>query len=282
MNRSVNLLICLAILVGGIAVEAPADDAPSGTTVKPCCEGSETRSAKVGTASAECLQVLLYDDSTWAYWQADLYADSDCNAAPVEDYIWTPSGMSAPQYCDGTPGCMSFMSTEGCPVLKKPLPKGKNYIDVLDKLVHYPGLADDKTWNPKDALTDLGELRATFVKVKNAEGQYFAVRLSAGIAEMEKIKFPAGAFPSRPKSPNRKILIGFEAEMDRADIEKLNEALPIPWKRYEDCTTVFILNVANSSYRVTTTAANAVSISTKSPKPAKLKPVPPPPPEKGA
>lgn len=263
MNRTVNLLACLGILVAGITLEAPADDGPSGATGKPCCGDVKTPSSDVGTPQiSECLQVLVYEDEAICLWLADVYYDSSCTDTPEEDYIWTLPGESAPQTCAGTPGCLHPPSSI-CPGLQHPLPTDKGYLDVLDSLVHYPGLPANRTWNPKDALVDLGELKTTFVKVKNAGGQYFAVRLAAGICEMQKIRFPAGAFPAKPKIANLKILIGFETEMDAADVDKLPEAIPTPWKRYTDCPTAFVLNVGNNEYHVTTTAANPIKVSPK-------------------
>ena len=262
MTRNFYLLLCLGILVGGVALEAPADDETSG---KPCCSDSKAKADKDGDGQISyCLQLLVYEGETEALWLTDIYPDS-CNDIPIEDYVWTSLGQSGPQYCDGNPPCLGTPSggVSTCPVLQHPLPKGKGYLDVLTASVHFPGLSPDKTWDPKDALTDLGELKTSYVKVKNANGQYFAVRLSAGVAEMEKIRFPAGAFPARPKIPNRKVLIGFEAEMDPTEIDQLPEAIPFPWGRYRDCSTAFKLKVGNCEYHVTVTAANSVNHGSK-------------------
>lgn len=269
MNRTVNLLVCLGILIAGVALESAADDATS-TSLKHPCGG------KVGTSEVStCLQTLLYEDETGQFWSALIYQDSLCNDQPIDDYLWTDLGQSGPQYCNGNPGCLHDPAGGGglCPVIARPLPKGKGYVDILNSVVTYPGLAPDKTWKPKDALTDLGELRTTFVKVKNANGQYFAVRLAAGIAELEKIRFPAGAFPARPRIVNLKILVGFETEFDAAELLKLPEAIPAPWKNYPNCPTAFILNVGNCDYRVISTAANPVKFPAVAPQPPAAKPL---------
>lgn len=263
MTRNCYLLLCLGMLVGGIALEAPADDETSGG--KPCRGDAKTKSDNgVADGISYCLQLLVYEDDQSALWFTDIYPTA-CTDIPYEDYVWTSLGQSGPQYCGGDPPCLPAPEgTRGeCPVLQHPLPKGKGYLDVLTASVHFPGLSPDKTWDPKDALTDLGELKTSYVKVKNANGQYFAVRLSAGVAEMEKIRFPAGAFPARPKIPNRKVLIGFEAEMDPTEIDQLPEAIPFPWGRYRDCSTAFKLKVGNCEYHVTVTAANSVNHGSK-------------------
>ncbi len=259
MTRKFYLLLCLGILIGGIALEAPADDETS--EGKPCCKETKTKADKDGVeVISYCLQILVYQDDEQALWLTDIYTEASCLDVPTEDYIWTSLGQSGPQYCTGDPPCLPAPEAGGkCPVLQHSLPKGKGFRDVLTASVHFPGLSPDKTWDPKDALNDLGELKTSYVKVKNANGQYFAVRLSAGVAEMEKIRFPAGAFPTRPKIPNRKILIGFEAEMDPAQIDQLPEAIPSPWASYRDCATAFNVKVANCEYHVTVTATNAVN-----------------------
>lgn len=272
MSRSVNLLICLAILVCGAAIEAPAENKTSSGADKPCC-------GKPGNQGEEklsiCLQTLVFQEDSHYLWLADMYYDSTCTDVPVQDYVWTDTEESVPQTCFSETGCLEPPMGGGiCPVISKPLPKNQGYVDVLNALVRYPGLPADKTWNPKDALVDLGELRTTYVKVKNVEGKYFAVRLATGIAEMNKIRFPAGAFPRRPKIADHKILIGFEAEMAPEDIEKLPEAIPTPWKRYADCPTAFVLTVANSSYCVTSTASNPVQTTEKIANLLGTKPIP--------
>ena len=269
MNRTVNLLVCLGILIAGVALEAPADDTLLPSPKRPC-------GGKVGTSEVStCLQYLIFGDEYTEYWYALVYHDSTCTDAPQEDFLWTDAGQSAPQSCGGVPYCIHIPEGGGCtcPVIARPLPKGKGYVDILNREVPYPGLAPDKTWKPKDALADLGELRTTFVKVKNANGQYFAVRLAAGIAELEKIRFPAGAFPARPRVVNLKILVGFESEFDAAELLKLPEAVPAPWKKYPNCPTAFMLNVGNCDYRVTSTAANPVKFPVVAPKPPAVRPV---------
>lgn len=275
MKRTRKLLVSVVVLVCGFSLIVCAGDKSSVGDDRPCCGGEKVTSPKVGTTEMTCLQIALFEDGDMTYWSADCYDDSLCTNAPVLTYLWAPSGASAPQYCAGVPGCTlpSFYRGITDPVLKQALPKGQSYVDVLKLAVHYPGLPADRTWNSKDAVKDLGELKATFVKVKNSSGRFFAVRLSAGIAEMEKIQFPAGAFPPRPKIADRKILVGFEAEMDEADVAKLNEAIPTSWKRYEGCATAFVLNVDNSDYCVTTTAANPVQILEKVSQPATKKSV---------
>ena len=272
MSRAVNLLICLAILVGGMAIEAPADGKPESKSAdknKPCCGNTEVKANKAGEPEiSTCLQYLLYEDATEALWSANIYLDSTCTDTPIEDYIWTGPGESGPQSCYGEPACKKEPEGNGnCPSIMAPLPKNKGYVDVLKAKVPYPGLSTNKTWNAKDGLVDLGELKTTYVKVKNVEGQYFAVRLAAGMAEMEKIRFPAGAYPKKPKIANLKILIGFEAEMDQ-------QATPSTWNRYPDCPTAFILSVDHNDYYVTTTTANPVPVTARVVNLSEAKPIP--------
>ena len=274
MNRTFNLLLCLAILVGGVALEAPADDANSVATQKPCCGGAKKPAAREvalvnnGDFTSVCLQYLIYEDEVEALWVADAYEELDCSDTPVECFAWALPGEQAPQSCGGNPGCIAVISLRSgdplvdsriiqSPSLRNPLASGKSYVDLPLKPVQIPGQPAGKTWQPSAGLQDLGELKTTFVKVRNAAGKYFAVRLAAGIAEFEKTK-PQAPFSPRPKILNRKILVGFEVAMDQADIDELAEVSPTNWPLYKDCPTAFMVSVGGSNYHVTTTMANAI------------------------
>ncbi len=275
MNRTVNLLACLAILVGGVALEAPADDANSAAASKPCCgAGQKTMGKNVAFVNngedftSVCLQYLIYEDETDALWVADAYEALDCHDTPFECFAWADPGEQGPQSCGGDPGCIAVLGLRSgdplvksrinqSPALRNPLASGKSYVDLPLRPVQIPGQPAGKTWHPSAGLQDLGELKTTFVKVRNAAGKYFAVRLAAGIAEFEKTK-PQVPFSPRPKILNRKILVGFEVEMDQADIDELAEVSPTNWPLYKDCPTAFMVSVGGANYHVTITKANAI------------------------
>ncbi len=268
MNRTVNLLLCLGILVGGVVLEAPAEDPAKAKSDAPCAGIANASRPKTGVLS-ECLQYLLYEDleANIALWSADEYSDDECAMLPSEVFMWTTADVAAPQYCTAEPGCMLIEGKRFKDELKdvklaKKLPKDETYIEQLDdtKLVPYPGLTEDDRWDAKDGLGDFGEAKHDYVKIKGVDeggaDTWIVVRLSAGFAEFEKVAFPAGAFPQKPKIANRKIAIGFEAEAPEAQgeptIGAMDEVAAVVWKRYSESKTAFRVRYKKRTYYVTT------------------------------
>lgn len=267
MKRSVSLLICLTLLALGVAIESPAENAKQVPGEKPCCGGEQKKPVGAALVSSTCLQYLLYDDEVMSLWSADFYEDDGCVNTPSEVFIWTEPGQTAPQACGEGTGCLPPGLTlekkewaVRCPVLQRPLPENGSYLDRPIPAVQLPGAnIPGQKWDVRKGLLAHGE-EDKYVKVKNARNRYFAVALSKGKAVYADT-YPPLPFRPQPKKAERQVQIGFEIEMDRADIARLRPAIPKVWERHPGCATAFKVTVDGIDYYVTTTAANAIDIS---------------------
>lgn len=277
MKRSACFFSCLAILVGGIALESRADDATQNTAKANCCgEKDPPKGTRPLFTGFVCLQYLLYDDGVMALWSADAYAD--CDAPASETFIWTEPGEVAPQICskcDVERTCLPGDKLKRArkmipdPVLEEALPKvGPRIGSYRDRTLgnmQVPGLPAGAVWDVDKGLAGGESNPPNLVKVMKSPGHYFAVRLSKGIADFDVTypKNPAGGPMTikQPRKYKRDILIGFEVKMHPAAVNRLDEATPVDWEGYEGSPTAYKLQDpkhAGVYYYVTTTMDNAI------------------------
>lgn len=277
MKRSVNLLACLGIFVMGIVLAQANDGSTSVTTAKTTCCGDDKNvernpngkgaaKAKYGPPFA-CLQYLLYEDGVIALWAADEYAECKAEDVPEEVYLWTPAAATGPQTC---PGCEELgvnkdklHKYEANPQLTTLLKKGERYNDRAPKNpVPLPGYPTKK-WNYNDGITELGEMQYDYVAVETKSGKKIPIRLSAGVAEFDKVRF--AAVPPPPKVRRRTIAVNIGLEVAREGFtEGEIDALPLfkidkvsEWKYYPQNNYAFTIKWegnmgADTIYYVTT------------------------------
>jgi hypothetical protein len=281
MKRTVNLLACLGVFVIGVVLAQASDGTTPAAPAKPCCgDAKPAAAAAKGTAATKsaavtrtkvaagekffgapyaCLQYLLYDDGEISLWSADEYEDLPCQDAPYEIFLWTPAGRTAPQSCEA--GCeeLTFNATAKNDIkLSAKLDSSKRYIDYITSRPRLPKRPARHTWDPKDGLKDLGEMRVDYVVVKDAQDNPILIKLSSGVAEFSKVRFTG--FPPTPRTQNRLITIGFEVEKlpDNIKLEELDVLPAYTWKSHPDDpsdltdNTAFTVDRNGATYYVTT------------------------------
>lgn len=275
MRRSVNLLVCLGVLVVGIVLAQANDSKDTETTTKkPCCGDEKVKAdgkPPAAKAAADeksppyaCLQYLLYEDGDIALWSADEYAACAAEDVPEEVYLWTSAALFGPQTCPGCedlgPGKNKVRKFEANPKLTKLLDKKERYNDRIPKNpVTLPGYPTKK-WNYNDGIAELGEMQFDYVAVNKKGGGLIPIKLSAGVAEFDKVRF--AAVPPPPKVRRRTIAVNIGLEVTGFTEEEIKKLPLLPtyeWKYYSKNRFAFTVkwegnNGADTIYYVTTEA----------------------------
>lgn len=272
MKRTVNLLACLGVFVIGVVLAQANDGTTTAAPAKPCC--GDTKPATKDTTTPDtktaagakrfgppyaCLQYLLYDDGVLRLWSADEYPDLPCSTTPEEIFLWTDAEKTAPQSCES--GCeeLSLNAKDKNDVkLSAKMDSSKKYIDYITSRPRLPGRPARHTWDPKDGLKDLGEVRFDYVAVLDKGGSRIPIKLSFGVADFSKVKFTG--FPPAPRTQVRLITIGFEVDKlpPNLKLEELQELTPYTWKSHPDDpgdpedNTAFTVDWNGATYYVTT------------------------------
>lgn len=258
-------------VIGGVLTQAN-DGTTTAAPAKPCCgdtkpaaaagKGTKTPGTKVAAERSDygppyaCLQYLLYDDGEISLWSADEYEDLPCQDSPYEIFLWTPANKTAPQSCES--GCeeltFEFKMREALPyppAFRDVLPKNTKYLSRIRRMPALPRTRPPKVWAPKDGLNDLGELQYDYVAVMGANDKSIPIKVSAGIADFDRVRFPG--FPSPPKTRKRVITIGFEAELpDNVAIDKPQVLTAYLWDKHKDVNTTFTVDWDGATDYVTT------------------------------